>query len=94
MKDMEDGPILCRQTGFVATITLNKPPHNPLGMAAIDRLEALFTDLASDESVRAVVLTGAGDRTFSVGADIKEFGAAIESEKLRICLQEQSLKKP
>ena len=71
-------------------------------MAAIDRLEALFTDLASDESVRAVVLTGAGDRTFSVGADIKEFGAAIEKmglkdfigQRLRVADRIEGLPKP
>ncbi len=102
MKNVENGPVLCRQTGLVATITLNKPPHNPLGMAAIDRLEEVFTDLSSDESVRAVVFTGAGDRTFSVGADIKEFGTGIErmglkdfiGQRLRVADLIEGLPKP
>jgi enoyl-CoA hydratase/carnithine racemase len=97
-----DEPVLFGKTGLVATVTLNRPPHNPLGMATIDRLEAVFTDLASDESVRAVVLTGAGDRTFSVGADIKEFGAGIEKmglrgfirQRLRVADRIENLPKP
>ena len=95
-------PVLFETSGFIATVTLNNPPHNPLGMATIDRLEELFTDLASDESVRAVVLTGAGDRTFSVGADIKEFGAGIEKmglkgfigQRLRVADRIEKLPKP
>jgi enoyl-CoA hydratase len=83
MQTSPNEPVLLEKSGFVAKVTLNRPPHNPLGLAAIDRLEELFTDLASDESVRAVVLTGAGERTFSVGADIKEFGVAIEKMGLR-----------
>jgi enoyl-CoA hydratase/carnithine racemase len=83
MKTPPDEPVLFEKTGFVATLTLNNPPHNPLGMATIDRLEELFTELPSDESVRAVILTGAGERTFSVGADIKEFGVGIEKMGLK-----------
>ncbi len=102
MKQREEGPILCSQRGFVASVTLNRPPHNPLGMAAVDLLEELFTELATDESVRAVVLTGAGDRTFSVGADIKEFGVAIEKmglkdfigQRLRVADRIENLPKP
>ena len=100
-KSMEE-PVLYATSGFVATVTLNHPPHNPLSMATIDRLEELFTDLASEESVRAVILTGAGDRTFSVGADIKEFGAGIErmglkgfiGQRLRVADRIENLPKP
>ena len=83
MKTSPDEPVLFKKTGFVATITLNNPPHNPLGLATIDQLEELLTELASDDSVRVVVLTGAGDRTFSVGANIKEFGTGIEKMGLK-----------
>ncbi len=102
MKTSPDEPVLVEKKDFVATVILNNPPHNPLGMAAIDRLEKLFTELASDKSVRAVVLTGAGDRTFSVGADIKEFGIAIEKmglkdfigQRLRVADRIENLPKP
>jgi enoyl-CoA hydratase len=102
MKTSPDEPVRLDRKGFVAAVTLNRPPHNPLGMAVIDRLEELFTELASDESVRAVVLTGAGDRSFSVGADIKEFGTGIEriglkgfiDQRLRVADRIEKLPKP
>jgi len=102
MNKSPDEPVLFEKTGFVATITLNNPPHNPLGLATIDRLEEIFTDLSSDESVRAVVFTGAGDRTFSVGANIKEFGIGIEKmglkdfigQRLRVADRIENLPKP
>lgn len=102
MNKSPNEPVVVEKTGFVATVTLNNPPHNPLGLATIDRLEELFTELSSDESVRSVVLTGAGDRTFSVGADIKEFGAGIEKlglkdfigQRLRVADRIENLPKP
>jgi enoyl-CoA hydratase len=102
MKTTQDETVILEKTGSVATVTLNRPPHNPLGLAVIDRLEELFPELGSDESVRAVVLTGAGDRTFSVGADIKEFGTGIEKmglkdfigQRLRVADLIENLPKP
>jgi enoyl-CoA hydratase len=102
MNTSPDAPVRFETDGFVATLTLNNPPHNPLGMATIDRLESLFAELASNDSVRAVVLTGAGDRTFSVGADIKEFGTGIEKmglkgfigQRLRVADRIENLPKP
>ena len=52
---MEFKAITLKKEERIATITLNNPPHNPLGLATIDRLEELFTQLGSDESVRAVM---------------------------------------
>lgn len=102
MTNVPEEPVRFEKTGFVATLTLNRPPHNPLGMAVIDRLEELFTGLASDGTVRAVVLTGAGDRSFSVGADIKEFGIGMEKmglegfigQRIRVADQIEKLPKP
>jgi enoyl-CoA hydratase/carnithine racemase len=76
-------PVLVERSGFVATVSFNRPPHNPLGLAVIDRLEAAFAELDGDPSVRAVILTGAGDRSFSVGADITEFGTAVATMGLK-----------
>lgn len=76
-------PVLVDRVGPVATVALNAPPHNPISMAMVDRLEDLFSALGSDGSVRAIILTGAGERSFSVGADITEFGAAIAKMTLR-----------
>lgn len=58
----------------VAVVTLNRPDRmNTLGGSMKPDLQAVFGDLArNDERVRAVVLTGSGDRAFCAGADIKE----------------------
>lgn len=57
-----------------AVITLNRPERmNSIGGAMKEELRQAFFELArADESVRAVILTGAGERAFCAGADIKE----------------------
>ena len=58
--------------GAVATITLDRPEVlHALNAAMFDELEAAFAELAVDAGVRVVLLTGAGDRAFAAGADIR-----------------------
>src|SRR3990172_9771279 len=55
----------------VAWITFNRPQKaNALTIPMLQGLEKLLGDYAADDSVRAVVLTAAGTRTFSAGADL------------------------
>jgi enoyl-CoA hydratase len=57
----------------VAVVTLNRPlALNALNRAMLSELDRATTELAADDGVRAVILTGAGDRAFAAGADIKE----------------------
>ena len=76
-------PIRVHRSASVATIELNDPPYNRLGMALIDALEKTVDEVEQDASVRAVILRGAGNENFSVGADIREFGAAAASQGVR-----------
>jgi enoyl-CoA hydratase len=56
----------------VATITLNRPEVlNALNATLFDELERAFEQLADDDSIRVVLLTGAGERAFAAGADIR-----------------------
>jgi 2-oxoglutaroyl-CoA hydrolase len=58
----------------VATITLDLPEKlNRVSMAARDQLAGLFEELGSDDDVRVIVLTGAGDKAFTAGGDIPGF---------------------
>jgi enoyl-CoA hydratase len=57
----------------VALVTLNRPEVlNALDFALIEELTDALEALDRDEACRAIVLTGAGDRAFAAGADIKE----------------------
>ncbi|MEW6442396.1 MAG: enoyl-CoA hydratase-related protein [bacterium] len=103
MNETQKDCVILEQNGFVASVILNTPPHNPLSMAVIDRLEEIFTGLAANDSVRTVLFTGAGERSFSVGADIREFGtAAMEGmgfrnfidQRLRVADRIENLSKP
>ncbi|MER9327021.1 crotonase/enoyl-CoA hydratase family protein [Mesorhizobium sp. M0488] len=62
----------------IAVLTLNRPEKlNALNYALIDRLLAILDDIEVDDGVRAVILTGAGERAFSAGGDIHEFAASV-----------------
>jgi enoyl-CoA hydratase/carnithine racemase len=65
--------ILVDAQAGVAVITINRPPANALSKATLDELHAAFDALENDASVRAVVITGAGQYVFIGGADITEF---------------------
>src|SRR4029079_351456 len=58
--------------GAVVTLTVNRPAaRNALDTATVDALTAAFEAIDRDTSVRCAILTGAGDRAFVAGADIK-----------------------
>jgi enoyl-CoA hydratase len=62
----------------IALLTLNRPERlNALNYALIDELTALLDRIETDAAVHAVILTGAGDRAFSAGADIHEFSQSV-----------------
>jgi enoyl-CoA hydratase/carnithine racemase len=59
--------------GAIAYVTLNRPKVlNALNKRAVEDLRAAFEDARDDESIRGVILTGAGDKSFIAGADINE----------------------
>jgi len=61
-----------RKEDVVATITLNRPErHNAIDEEMVLSLQAHLDDVRQDESIRVVVLTGAGEKAFSAGFDIK-----------------------
>ncbi len=69
--------ILCRREGPVATVTINRPEkRNALDSASWRLLGDIFGELSADESLRCVVVTGAGGKAFGSGNDITEFSTA------------------
>jgi len=68
------GPVLVERPGWgVARLTLNNPPLNLVTLEMTERLIEALEELERDDAVRAVVLTGAGDKAFCAGSDVKEF---------------------
>ena len=60
----------------IAIITIDRPKAlNALNMATMKELHALFAEVAHDETVDVIILTGAGEKAFVAGADIKEMAA-------------------
>ncbi len=76
----EFSPVLCERDGAIAVVRLNRPEkRNAMNRALSARLAEIFDELDADESVLAIVLTGAGDRAFSAGADMNERMASFDS---------------
>lgn len=69
----EPTDILVETRGTTAWVTLNRPTvRNALSLAVNLRLTELAHELEADPEVRAIVITGAGDKAFCAGADLKE----------------------
>jgi enoyl-CoA hydratase len=65
--------LLLERDGAVAILTINRPKVlNALNSQTLDELRRAILDLKRDDSVRAVILTGAGEKSFIAGADINE----------------------
>jgi len=66
--------ILLQRDAAIATVALNNPEKlNALSFAMWMRLGEVMRELEADESLRCIVLRGAGDKAFAAGADIAEF---------------------
>ncbi len=71
---MSDEPILVARDGTLATVVLNRPHKlNALTKPMWQRLGAVMRELSADDSLRCIVLRGAGGKAFAPGNDIAEF---------------------
>lgn len=81
---MEFELLTTHRDGPVMTVTMNRPKQlNALSLALEDEMRRCFGALAADESLRAIVLTGAG-RAFSAGVDLKELSSDPAAKDRRI----------
>jgi enoyl-CoA hydratase len=77
----DDFPIRVEQRGAVAVWTINRPDRmNALSRSVLFALGTLGRDAAANASIRAIVVTGAGDRAFCAGADLKERQAMTDDD--------------
>jgi enoyl-CoA hydratase len=99
---MEFKFIIYEKSEGVATITLNRPEAlNAFSKEVIEEVLQAVEDVKKDENVRVVVLTGAGEKAFSAGADIKAMKGmnALKARELslmgeKLCVAFENLEKP
>lgn len=59
----------------IATITIDRPPVNPLNSEVFSKLGEVFDDLNYHDDVRVIIVTGGGEKAFIAGADINEMAS-------------------
>jgi enoyl-CoA hydratase len=69
---MDYETLLVEKEGNVAVVKLNRPPVNSLNAKAYQEIYDAFCDLEKDGAIKAIVLTGTGDKAFAAGLDVKE----------------------
>ncbi|MBM7715054.1 enoyl-CoA hydratase-related protein [Siminovitchia sp. FSL H7-0308] len=78
------GNIVCHVENFIATITINRPDSlNAFNYETLCQLEETIESLRMDKDARVIVFRGAGDKAFSVGADLKERKTLSEEQVRR-----------
>jgi enoyl-CoA hydratase len=94
--------IIYEKTEGIATITLNRPEAlNAFSKEVVAEVLQAIEDVKTDETIRVLVLTGAGEKAFSAGADIKAMKGmtALKARELslmgeKLCLAFENLEKP
>jgi len=83
-KITQDGQITSKTDGFVTWICFDNPTRmNALNSSMWEALPGIISVAEKDENIRAIVFHGVGDRAFSAGADISEFGTARTGDAAR-----------
>ena len=82
--------LLLERDGAVAIVTIQRPNVlNALNAQTLDELRGVMVDLKRDDSVRVVILTGAGEKAFVAGADINELAVQTPTSGRELALTGQ-----
>lgn len=74
--------LVYRKTGLVGMITINRPAaDNAINIRLAAELSDVCTQINHEEDTKAVIISGAGDKAFSVGADMNEFSATVSNKQ-------------
>jgi len=81
-----NSPVVVSQSDGVLHVCINRPEkRNALSMATLDAVAAAFDNAATDTDLRLAVLTGAGDKSFAAGGDLKEL-SSVKGEQAAIAM--------
>lgn len=84
--------ILYETSGFLATVTINRPKKlNALNAETINELHNAFKKADSDMDIRTIIITGSGEKAFVAGADIKEFAKFNQVEGTKLATRGQEI---
>lgn len=76
----------------IALVTINRPKKlNALNRQTLQEINAVFTHLKEDDSVKVILLTGSGEKAFVAGADIAEFADYSVEEGKKLAADGQAL---
>jgi len=88
---MSDAGVRLERRGAIALVTLDRPERmNALSRAVVARFGELGREIAAQDDVRLVIVTGAGDKAFCAGADLKERAGMTEDEVRALLLAYES----
>jgi enoyl-CoA hydratase len=80
---VDEPTVLVEKRGGIGLLTLNRPAKlNALNTQLVSELEAGLRQFEADDEVNAIVLTGAGERAFSAGGDMKEQREQIDARTI------------
>jgi len=79
-KNSADMVLLEKKRNGVAILTVNAPPLNLFSLAMTKALDCRLHEISNDQEIRSLVVTGAGEKSFGAGSDVKEFPNLIETD--------------
>ena len=90
---MTESPVRLERRGSVGVLVLDRPDRrNALSRETLYSLGRLGKELVSDPAIRAIVVTGSGDKAFCAGADLKERqGMTTDDVRLQVGLYRSEL---
>jgi enoyl-CoA hydratase/carnithine racemase len=74
--------ILFNKTGHIGMITIDHPPANAWNLATMKAFEKILDQVEEDREVRAVIITGAGEKFFSAGFDVSDTADPAETSHM------------
>src|SRR5690349_3988435 len=84
--------ILTNLENGIFTITINRPDKlNALNKTVMSELNSVMDEVYENESIRSVIITGAGQKAFVAGADISEFLGLKQSEGMELARRGQGI---
>ena len=89
---MEYSTIKTELENNIFTITINRPDKlNALNRTVLDELDNVIDSVYADDNIKAVIITGAGEKAFIAGADISEFISVEDNEGVSLAKRGQAL---